>query len=513
MTLWNSLALLMFKQIPFLFFLILPVTSRSQTITVDWDTPKQTIDGFGASSVIDGPMSSDKADFFWSQSKGIGLSIIRTGMIPNLPDCRTYYPDCIAVSSGATSLINDLAEVQQAVARGVPIVVSSSWSVPASMKSNGLYQTGGNFSGNAPNYSAFAAVFVSYLTFMKKQGVTVNVVGIQNEPDTSTNYPSTLWSAQQFHDFIPYLRSALVAAGFGSVKILFPESTSWSDNFGGFAATAMTDASVAPFVGVLGMHAYGGGKAVVLPDYGYGQHVWQTEVSGVNKYDGSWEDAKKWAAEIYDFLTVSNVSAWIYFQTQVQTPQYLGDNEGLTDANGNIAKRAYAIGNWSKFVRPGWHRVGVTNSTGLRVTAFENAKGTLGAVVVLNVSGHPVSNQAFEVGTTLGSSVTPWTTSASKDLQPLSSLKVSEGSFTYTIPANSLITFYSTEAGSHLSAPVAGSYSPAGTPMFDNPLKARVWVIVFGVIAGIGVAGALIAAIGLSRKSVQPRQSRGLWRY
>ena len=490
----------MVKQILFLFLLILPLASCSQTITVNWDTPKQTIDGFGASSVIDGPMSSGKADFFWSQSKGIGLSIIRTGMVPNLSDCQTCYPDCITVSSGATSLINDLAEVQQAVTRGVPTVVSSSWSVPASMKSNGLYQTGGSFSGNPTNYSAFAAVFVSYLTFMKKHGVTVNVVGIQNEPDSSTIYASTLWTAQQFHEFIPYLHSALEAPGFGSVKILFPESTRWSDNFGGLAAATMTDASVAPLVGVLGMHAYGGGKAVALPDYGYGQHVWQTEVSGTNKYDGSWEDAQKWASGIHDFLTISNVSAWIYFQTQVQTPQYLGDNEGLTDANGNIAKRAYAIGNWSKFVRPGWRRVGVTNSTGLRVTAFENAEGTLGAVVVLNVSRYPVPNQAFAVGTTLGSNVTPWITSASKDLQPLSPVRISEGSFNYTIPANSLITFYSTEAGASLYAPVSGSYSPAATPMINNFSKAPIWQVIFGLIAALAIAGASILAFVFFRR-------------
>ena len=491
----------MLKETLSLFLLISPVASSSQTIIVDWATPKQTIDGFGASSVIDGPMSSAKADFFWSQSKGIGLSIIRTQMVPNLPDCRTYHPDCISVSSGATALVNELAEVQQAVARGVPTVASSNWSVPASMKSNGLFQTGGSFLGNPTNYSALAAVFVSYLNFMKNHGVTVDVVGVQNEPDSSTDYPSTLWTSQQFHDFIPYLHSALVAAGYGSVKILFPEPTRWSNNYGGFAVTTMTDASVAPLVGVLGMHAYGGGSAVPLTDYGYGQHVWQTEVSGFNKYNGSWADAQKWASEIHDFLTISNVNAWIYFQTQEQAPQYLGDNEGLTDANGNIAKRAYAIGNWSKFVRPGWLRVGVTNSTGLRVTAFENGSETMGAVVALNISRNPVSNQSFAVGTMLGSRVTPWITSASNNLQPLSPVTVIKGSFTYTIPANSVITFFSTESGNAIFDTVAGSYSAAQAVTINQPSRALDWVIVFAMLVTIGVAASLIVAFVLFRRN------------
>jgi len=493
----------MLKQILLLFLLIWPAASRSQTIRVNWDTPKQTIDGFGASSVIDGPMSSEKADFFWSQSKGIGLSIVRTGMIPSLLDCRSYYQDCVTVSSGATSLMNDLAEVQQALARGVPTVVSSSWSVPGSMKSSGLYKTGGSFIGNPANYKVFAAVFVSYLAFMKNQGVAVNVVGIQNEPDSSTNYPSTLWTAQEFHDFIPYLHSALTAAGFGSVKLLFPEPTEWSDNFGGFAATTMSDASVAPLVGVLGMHAYGAGKAVGLPDYGYGQHVWQTEVSGTNKYDGSWEDARKWASEIHDFLTISNVSAWIYFQTQVQAPQFLGDNEGLTDAHGNVAKRAYAIGNWSKFVRPGWHRVDVTNTTRLRVTAFKNTEGTLGAVVVLNASHYPVPDQSFAVGTKLGPHVTPWITSASEDLQPLPPVMVSEGSFNYTIPPNSLITFYSTEVGTSAFIPVSGSYSPVARLVVNDSSKASTESIALGLIAPICIAITSIVSFFMFRRTAQ----------
>jgi glucuronoarabinoxylan endo-1,4-beta-xylanase len=499
--LWASLAFLMLKRIPFLFLLIFPAATPSQTITVNWDTPKQTIDGFGASSAIDGPMPSEKADFFWSQSKGIGLSIVRTGMIPNLSDCRTYYPDCITVRSGATSLKYDLAEVQQAMARGVTKVVSSSWSAPGSMKTNGVYKTGGSFLGNPTNYREFASVFVSYLTFMKNQDVAVNVVGIQNEPDTSTDYPSTLWTAQQFHDFIPYLHSALTAAGFGSVKILFPEPATWSANFGGFTAATMTDASAAPLVGVLGMHAYGRGKAVGLPDYGYGQHVWQTEVSGINKYDGSWKDARRWASEIHDFLTISNANAWLYFQTQEQDPQFLGDNEGLTDANGNIPKRAYAIGNWSKFVRPGWHRVNVKNPTGLRVTAFENASGTLGAVVVLNVSRYPVPDQVLEVGTILGSPLTPWITSASYDLQPLSPVGVNNGTLTYTIPANSVITFYSIEASASLSAPVANSRSQANSAMIFNSAGASFWQTFFGLIGLFCAIVALIFAFVSRRKS------------
>jgi O-glycosyl hydrolase len=58
---------------------------------------------------------------------------------------------------------------------------------------------------------------------------------------------------------------------------------------------------------------------------------------------------------------IAQVNSWQYWLLSA-----IGgytDNEGLTDSRGNLAKRAYTLGNFSKFVRPGWTVVGVTNST------------------------------------------------------------------------------------------------------------------------------------------------------
>ena len=38
---------------------------------------------------------------------------------------------------------------------------------------------------------------------------------------------------------------------------------------------------------------------------------------------------------------------------------YNPDNEGLTDTNGIPAKRMYVLGQYSRFVRPGYYRIGV----------------------------------------------------------------------------------------------------------------------------------------------------------
>lgn len=425
------------------------LTAAKGPVTVNWSSPRQTIDGFGAASVFfASPISSSQADFFFTTS-GIGLSIIRTQIVPDLADCQAYVTYaglaanyCVTVSSGPTTTVGDLSSVQEAVARGVTNVLASSWSPPASMKSNSLWYTGGNFLGTTANYSSLASTFASFVGYAASQGVPVTAISPQNEPDISrTYYPTALWSAQQFHDFIPYLYSALGTAGHSSTKILFPEPSGWASNYEGYADTTMTDAAVARDVGILAMHAYGGGPAATT-NYGYGQHVWETEVSGLTTYDGSMSDALTWASSIHNYLTTANVNAWLWWEVTNQQPGEPGitnDNEGLTDINGNIAKRAYVIGNWSKFVRPGWHRVDVTNSGSLLVTAFQSANNGQSAVVVVN-SGSTDNTQVFGVGKQMGTSIIPWITSSTQSLVQQSPVAISGGSLTYTVPANSVVT-------------------------------------------------------------------------
>ncbi len=41
-------------------------------------------------------------------------------------------------------------------------------------------------------------------------GINLYALSMQNEPDVNTtNYESCVWTGQQFHDFIPYLATAL----------------------------------------------------------------------------------------------------------------------------------------------------------------------------------------------------------------------------------------------------------------------------------------------------------------
>jgi glucuronoarabinoxylan endo-1,4-beta-xylanase len=410
--------------------------------TINWNSVRQRIDGFGAASACaTGPLTTSLADFFFRTDTGIGLSIVRSQVIPDTATCTTYFGagDCVA-SSGATILNGELQIIQQAQARGVTTFFAASWSPPASMKSNGSWGSGGNFIGDTSNYSSFATLLASYASLLKTNGVPLYAISPQNEPDVSQTYPSARWTARQIHDFIPYLYSALRAAGVSSTQIMIPENACWLTNYNNFAATAMNDSSVAPDVGIMAQHGYCGPATPVAVNT-YGKRLWQTEVSSqMPSYDGSMTEALGWAALIHKYLAVANVNAFVWWWLSDMPLQGGGtDNSALTDANGNIPSRAYVTGQWSKFVRPGWFRIDLTDTSGMSITAFKDSTSGQFAVVVVN-TGASKSN-TFTFNGFNAASVTPWITGATLSLAQQADVIVSRGVFSYTIPAHSVVTF------------------------------------------------------------------------
>jgi glucuronoarabinoxylan endo-1,4-beta-xylanase len=407
-------------------------------ITVNWASPQQTIDGFGAGTAGNVPMlTAAQMDFFYTDA-GIHLKFIRLDIYPDLADCNANEGtgNCVSVSSGATLAAADLANAQAAVARGA-LVWASEWSPPGSMKSNRDFLTGGameNGAGNV-NFTALAAIQVSFVNLMTgTYGIPIYAISVQNEPDVSKSYPSCTWTAQQIHDYVPYLSMALASAGYSSTKIMVAEQGSWKNTY---ATTAMNDATVAADIGILAAHGYGGNAALLSYNNITKQHQWLTEISDFDPYDASIASGLTYATRIHDWLTIARVNSWQYWLLSGEDE--FTDNEGLAGPGGKVAKRAYTLGNFSRFVQPGWVVVGVTNKTRLLVSAYKSR--TSGAAIVVVNNGWTVRNQVFSVGTTMGASVIPWVTSSTANLAPQTPVAVSSGSFTYTIAASSVVTF------------------------------------------------------------------------
>ncbi|MGA2281961.1 MAG: YDG domain-containing protein, partial [Verrucomicrobiota bacterium] len=428
----------------FLALTVSALSGRAQTCIVNWTNVYQRIDGFGACSAWQGTWTTKEADLFFSTNtgisytdskgtngtyNGIGLSLLRNHIT------AASSPSATAIPSTSETTI-----MQYAQARGAKI-----WSTPWT-PANGLKDNNNSIGGNflSASNQAYASQLANYVYSMKTTYNITNfyAISIQNEPNATVNYESCHWSAQQFHDFVPYLRNALVAKGVGSTKIILPEDEFWETNY---YTTAMSDSSVATNVDIVADHNYNnsGQPAVPMPLYSNtNAALWETEVMTTDAFDASIANGMTWAARIHQFMTVAQVNAWHYWWLISQN----ADNEGLTDNSSQttpvLAKRMFVLGQWSRFVRPGYYRIDATTTGSASITAFNNTNSGNFAIVAINNTGSAIS-QTFNLSHFPGtvSSVTPWITSATLSLSNLTPVAVSGSTFTYTLPAQSVVTF------------------------------------------------------------------------
>jgi glucuronoarabinoxylan endo-1,4-beta-xylanase len=122
------------------------------------------------------------------------------------------------------------------------------------------------------------------------------------------------------------------------------------------------------------------------------------------------------------------------------------DGQGLLLSSGdtnNAPKRLYTVGNFSKFVRPGYVRVGVSGPvpTGVQIVAFRDPVDNTIAIVAINSSANAQLVSLSISGATTPSQVTPWLTSASDNLAQKTSIALSGGRFSTTLAAQTVATF------------------------------------------------------------------------
>jgi glucuronoarabinoxylan endo-1,4-beta-xylanase len=414
-------------------------TSAAPTVyncEVDWTNVHQRIDGFGASSAWRSAWTPALADMFFSTNSGTGLTLDGTASFPYVGVGLSLLRSRIV--PGGTTWENSI--MQMAQARGAK-VWSTPWSPDVQFKSiNNV--NGGNFVST--HNEAYARHLAGYVHNMKVQyGVDTYALSVQNEPNLATSYESCVWTAQQLRDFVPHLRSALNATNMGATKIMLAEEMHWKTNL---YATALSDPTVATNVDIIACHNYDNsppsGTPLPLPKYANPNvALWQTETSklmGDGPFDPGMGDAMYWAGRIHLFMTVAEVSAWHYWWLISNNP----DNEGLTDSNAVPALRMYVLGQYSRFVRPGWYRIndGNNNPYAVMASAYKDPVGG-GFAIVMSNTNTAATNQSFHLKNFTAATVTPWITASNLTLVAQSPVAVVSNTFSYTLPARSVVTF------------------------------------------------------------------------
>ena len=454
--------------------------SRLVPSTIDWNQTYQTIDGFGASSAwIVQSLTPARANLLFSPTQGIGLSLLRSRIRPD---------------TSASS--DEVSTMQTAQNMGVT-VWSTPWSPPAAWKDDGTVGNGGHLL--ASHYQDYADLLSRYVQNMQARGITIHAVSIANEPNFTASYESSRWTASEFAAFLPVLADTFARDGV-TAQIVLPEETSWNFEL---ANNIFRDPNLAADVGIVAAHNYGGTPGPVPQAAGKG--LWETEVSPTEAFNAGIGSGLRWAKNIHDFMTVAHTNAWHYWWIKSSGR----DDAGLLGPNWELTKRFWAVGNYSRFVRPGWVDIGATDDGSVLVSAFKDPVSGRFAIVAVN-QGNAVT-ETFNLQGAVARAVTPWVTSADFDLAPQSRIKVRGSSFTVDLPAQSVTTFVGTTIPVELSdgfnevavaseamtltgvGPASTGYSSSDVIPGDLRTAGEHWLALTTVSAVAGLTGATVA--------------------
>jgi glucuronoarabinoxylan endo-1,4-beta-xylanase len=403
-----------------------------QTCTVNWTNVHQQIDGFGAcSAFIDVPMTSAQAATLFGTNNGqIGFSLWRVKINTNQDWSTETTNAAFAHQYGAKVL-------------GTP------WTPPASMKSNN------NGIGGTLNTSQYGA-YASYLN-LAANSIGLDYVSMQNEPDAIVGYESCSWTGTNMAN---WCASNAPAVG---RPIVMPESESFNTSL---SDPTLNNSMAASNVTIIAGHIYG---AFPLPPYtnalAHGKHIWMTE-----HYNTLGSTLTNWAStnilsavhaawEIGECMN-EQMSAYIWWRCYHPTYAYDDLINGATPV-----VTGYAVAQFAHFIRPGYVRIDVsTSSSNLFVTAFKATNSGSFAIVAVNTNAGTSIIQTFNLTNFPAvSSVTPWITSANMSLSNQTPVAVNSSSFTYTLPAQCVITFVGQGAAAPASITISNAaYNPSG---------------------------------------------------
>lgn len=376
-------------------------------ITVDLKTRFQRMRGFGASSAWTAPsMTEERADEFFDVEKGIGLSLLR-----------------IQIKPDGTS--TELETVDLAVERGVD-VWAAPWSPPAEWKDNGSTANGGSLLKS--HYQDWADSLADFALMMDERGTPLMGVSAQNEPDYAAAWDTCLYTPADLATFVgdylgPALKDREVKA-----QVIAPEAANWN-SIERYSEAIYAHKNAADEVVAFATHGYAGSPFLVTPISDAGDELWQTEMSDPqhDPPDPGMPSALRVAEMMHNDITSARVTAWHYWWLHAR-----GDvddtNAGLADRDFQLTKRAYVMGQYSKFVRPGYRRVSVTPppGTGLLMTAYLSPDESSLVLVVIHKGRQELEQTILAPGAAEGRTEV-WITDETRSLENVGDPKIEGG--------------------------------------------------------------------------------------
>lgn len=376
-------------------------------IYIDSATAYQQVDGFGytltggSAMLINQMTATAKAnlikELFDTTGNGIGINYLRLGMgASDLSPAVFSYNDLPAGQTDLTLSQFDLAEdkthliplLKQILAINPNIkLMGTPWSPPTWMKDNGS-SIGGKL--KPEYYSVYANYFVKYIQAMKAEGITIDAVTIQNEPQHDGNNPSMRMEATEQRDFIKnHLGPAFQAAAINTKIIIWDHNC---DN-PNYPVTILNDPDAKKYIDGSAFHLYAGDINALStvkaahPD----KNLYFTEqwTSSTGDFGGD----LKWHLRNVIIGSMRNWSKTALEWNLANDPSFGPHTAGgctqckgaLTISGSTVTRNVayYIIAHASKFVPTGSTRISSTHSGNILSVAFKRADGKK-VLIVLN---------------------------------------------------------------------------------------------------------------------------------
>lgn len=262
---------------------------------------------------------------------------------------------------------------------------ASPWSPPVWMKQPKAYNYG-SLRWEKPVLDAYALYFARFVEEYAKEGININQVHVQNEPNSDQKFPSSKMTGDKMRDFIrDYLAPTFKNR---NLKTEIWAGTIEREDFDLWANTILSDPQVYNAVSGLG-YQYRGKTQVLRAYESYPEkRLYQTENEcgdGTNTWDFA-----HYVHGLMKFYISSGVNAYVYWNMILQPG---GESTWGWKQNSMITidpttkqviynPEFYTMKHAAHFIKPGATRLGVRGALAGSTLAFENPNGE--RVLVIN---------------------------------------------------------------------------------------------------------------------------------
>lgn len=383
------------------------VDDNAATITVNTSNRFQQMEGFGyaltgGSASLMNQLPENKKDailqeIFGENEASLGVRYIRISIGASDLDAHVFSYNDLATGETDSllthfSLSEDTLHLIPILKKALAIqpklkIMATPWSPPIWMKTNKASKGGRLLK---QYYASYALYFVKYIQAMKKQGIKIDAITMQNEPEHGGNNPSLLMDAKEQKDFlVNYLGPQLKAANITTEILLYDHNADHPN----YPISILNDAKAKTYAAGTAFHLYLGNESAL-------SEVHDAHPDKKILFTEQWTGAKGdfggdflWHMEHIVIGTINNwataVIEWNLAANEKYEPHTLG---GCTECKGaftiqgdRISRNVsyYIIGQASKYIPVGAQRVeSISNFATIKTVGFILPNGKKASLVL-----------------------------------------------------------------------------------------------------------------------------------